>query len=30
MFIRAGGNGSDTASGNLDLIGFMLGFSRTR
>jgi hypothetical protein len=30
MLIRVGGDGSDTASGNCDLIGFMAGWSRSK
>lgn len=30
MLIRVGGDGSDTASGNADLIGFMIGWSRSK
>lgn len=30
MIIRVGGDGSDSATGNMDLTGLMLGFSRTR
>lgn len=29
-FIRVGGNGSDTASGNADLIGLLMGWSRKK